>query len=81
MNYARSQPLSIEEFEHLLALKPTALLEKVGLLASKSLVHLINWIKLSPLLIWELEDVVKVLERVNSRQALYVLLNNDIQRG
>lgn len=61
VNYARSHPFSIEEFEHFLALKRTAILEKVGLLASKSLVRLINRIKLSPLLPWELEDVVKVL--------------------
>lgn len=61
VNYARSQPLSSEEFEHLLALKRTAILEKVGLPASKSLVRLINRIDLSPLLPWELEDVINVL--------------------
>ncbi|MCK0165870.1 PcfJ domain-containing protein [Marinobacter sp. S6332] len=61
VNHARRQPLSIEEFEHLLALKRTAILEKAGLPASKSLVRLINRVELSPLLPWELEDVIKVL--------------------
>ena len=63
VSYAHSQPLSIEEFERLLASKRTAILEKVGLPASKSLVRLVNRIKLSPLLPWELEDVIKVLEQ------------------
>jgi hypothetical protein len=63
VNYARSQPLSSEEFEQLLALKRTAILKKVGLPASKSLVRLVNRIELSPLLPWELEDVIKVLSQ------------------
>lgn len=63
VSYARSQPLSIEEFERLLASKRTAILEKVGLPANKSLVRLVNRIELSPLLPWELEDVIKALEQ------------------
>src|SRR5690554_59332 len=41
VNYARQQPLSIEEFENLLTLKRTVILERVGLPASKSLVRLV----------------------------------------
>lgn len=63
VDYARRQALCVEEFEQLLALKRTGILEKAGLPASKSVVRLINRIELSPLLPWELEDVVKSLSQ------------------
>jgi len=61
VNYCKNQSLSLNEFEYLLSLKRIALLEKVGLPESKSLVKLMNRIELSPLLPWELEDVVQML--------------------
>ncbi|MDO6442231.1 PcfJ domain-containing protein [Marinobacter sp. 2_MG-2023] len=61
VNHACSQPLSIDEFEQLLALKRTAILERAGLPGSKSLVRLVNRVELSPLLPWELEDVSRSL--------------------
>lgn len=61
VDYARGQSLTLDELEELLALKRTSILEKAGLPASKSLVKLVNRIELSPLLPWELEDVVKTL--------------------
>jgi hypothetical protein len=63
VNYARSQTLSSEDFEHLLALKRGTTLENVGLSGSKSLVRLVNRIELTPLLPWEPEDVIKVLKQ------------------
>ncbi|MBK1885613.1 PcfJ domain-containing protein [Marinobacter sp. DY40_1A1] len=61
VDYARGQSLTLDEFEELLALKRTSILEKADLPASKSLVKLVNRIELSPLLPWELKDVVKTL--------------------
>ncbi|SHK65071.1 PcfJ-like protein [Marinobacter antarcticus] len=61
VNHARSQPLTPEEFEQLLALKRTAILERIELPARKSLVRLVNRMELSPLLPWELEDVTRSL--------------------
>ena len=70
VNYTRRQQLSVEKFEHLIALRRTAILERIGLPASKSVVRLINRIELSPLLPWELDDVVRSLAQPEFRSLL-----------
>ena len=63
VDHARKQKLSTETFVELLALKRKAILENIGLPGCKSLSRLIKRIKLSPLLPWELEDVIKALSK------------------
>lgn len=61
VNHARKEPVSVEAFEQLLSQKRHALLELIGLAANKSLVRLLKRIELSPMLPWELEDIVTAL--------------------
>ena len=63
VDYTRKQKLNDEIFAELSALKRTVILETIGLPASKSLSRLIRRIKISPLLPWELDDVIKALSQ------------------
>lgn len=63
VDHARKEKMTEEAFVQLLALKRTAILETIGLPGSKSLARLVRRIKLSPLLPWELEDVIKALSK------------------
>ena len=63
VDHARQEKLSDDAFAELLALKRMAILETIGLPGSKSLSRLIKRIRVSPLLPWELEDVIKALSK------------------
>ncbi|WP_100640788.1 PcfJ domain-containing protein [Marinobacter salexigens] len=63
VNHACKQLLTVQEFQQLLALKRTMILDRIGLPSSKSLARLVYRIELSPLLPWELEDVIKALRQ------------------
>lgn len=61
VEFARKKSSSSHQFEQLLALKRTDILEHIGLPKSRSMARLIRRIALSPLLPWELEDVTEAL--------------------
>lgn len=61
VEFARKNSSSTYQFEDLLGLKRTDILERMGLPGSPSLARLIRRIALSPLLPWELEDVTEAL--------------------
>lgn len=63
VDYARQQPLSVEAFEQLLALKRSEILSAAGLPGSKSLARLVGRLKLSPMMPWELDDVHRALQQ------------------
>lgn len=67
---ARKNTFSAAQFERLLGLKRTDILRKIGLPGSKSLARLTRRITLSPLLPWELEDVISAMSNPDFRALL-----------